>query len=84
MKSKHPRNDPRTGWAHVDVRLNADGTFDILTSFTLCPLGGLSGESVKNLRQTGITEKAEAMRNAQTFDDYLDMQGPEGTKKGGK
>lgn len=82
--SKFPRRDPDTGWAHVDVRLNANGTFDILTSFTLCPLGALQGEKVKGLKQTGITDKTEALRNAEAFDTYLDMQENRGTKKGEK
>lgn len=82
--SKFPRNDPASGWAHVDVRLNANGTFDILTSFTLCPLGDLQGERVKNLKRAGLTDKAEAIKNAQTLDDYFDMQENKGTKKGEK
>lgn len=82
--SKFPRRDESTGWAHVDVRLNANGTFDILTSFTLCPLGDLQGEKVKGLRRVGITDKGEAMKNAEALDTYLDMQENRGTKKGEK
>jgi hypothetical protein len=82
--SRFPRRDERTGWAHVDVRLNANGTFDILTSFTLCPLGDLQGESVRGLKRTGITDKAEALRNAEALDTYLELQENRGTKKGEK
>lgn len=82
--SRFPRTDPATGWAHVDVRLNANGTFDILTSFTLCPLGDLQGEKVKHLKRVGITNKDEALRNAETLDAYLELQENRGTKKGEK
>lgn len=63
------------GWRHIDIRINADGTIDILTD-TLAVLGFSNNASGKvyPFKDRGLTTIKEALEQGKLIDDWLDSQ----------
>lgn len=70
------------GWKHIDIRLNADGTFDIYLD-SLGVVGTAAGKcaQIEGFRDTGIPTVEEALRNGKLIDEWLDLQSGEAAKR---
>lgn len=79
-QTKYTRKDRKVapdnyGWQHIDVRLNKDGTFDILLD-SLGVVGIEAGKAaqIEGFKDHGIATYEEALDHAKKMDAWLEEQ----------